>query len=153
VLIQLAALGSYKRVAAGSKPANKLRNTGHQFRCHLLDNSHTRELDTIPCSNCAFHSHVGVPETGVLCVVITLCTYLWTFITHFCRNPALPAVSARRRADTAGSAGFLHKGCNHRPVSSFFFFENPRTPGGRSSLALVSMSLIRWMVDLSKIKF
>ena len=56
---QLAALGSYKRVAAGSKPAHKLRNTGPQFRYRLLDSSRTRVLGSIPQSDHAFHSHVG----------------------------------------------------------------------------------------------
>jgi hypothetical protein len=48
VLIQLAALRSYKRVAAGLKPVYKLRNTGPQFCYCLLDSSCPRGLGLIP---------------------------------------------------------------------------------------------------------
>jgi hypothetical protein len=84
VVIQLAALGFFKRVAAGSKPAYILQNTRSSFATVYL---------TIPALGNWVQSYVwtmrftcmwGVPQAGGLCVVykpyaLTYWTMLHTF--------------------------------------------------------------------------
>ncbi len=78
-------------VAAGSKPAHKLRNTGPQFCYRLLDSSRTRGLGSIPWSDHAFHLHVGGAWGGgsVHCTLPYALTYkpmLHTFVgTQHCQ--------------------------------------------------------------------